>query len=80
MDDFRPMEISSKKPVGRFREIIQVPKKVGLVLYVLLVVDNCWNLYFFSHCILCHIIEPLRAFSIYKFVSEVFSYAILLRI
>ncbi|KVH91888.1 Protein of unknown function DUF947 [Cynara cardunculus var. scolymus] len=24
----RPMEISSKKPVGRFREVIQVPKKV----------------------------------------------------
>ncbi|XP_077210670.1 rRNA biogenesis RRP36-like protein [Tasmannia lanceolata] len=24
----RPMEISSKKPVGRFRQIIQVPKKV----------------------------------------------------
>ncbi|KAM7491342.1 hypothetical protein LguiA_034263 [Lonicera macranthoides] len=24
----RPMEISSKKPVGRFREIIQVPKRV----------------------------------------------------
>lgn len=24
----RPMEMSSKKPVGRFREVIQVPKKV----------------------------------------------------
>ncbi|XP_026409214.1 ribosomal RNA processing protein 36 homolog [Papaver somniferum] len=25
----RPMEMSSKKPVGRFREVIQVPKKVA---------------------------------------------------
>ncbi|CAI9093970.1 OLC1v1029594C1 [Oldenlandia corymbosa var. corymbosa] len=25
----RPMEMSSKKPVSRFREVIQVPKKVG---------------------------------------------------
>lgn len=25
----RPMEISSKKPIGRFREVIQVPKKVA---------------------------------------------------
>ncbi|KAK2989036.1 hypothetical protein RJ640_018825 [Escallonia rubra] len=25
----RPMEISSKKPVGRFREVIQVPKRVA---------------------------------------------------
>ncbi|KAL8112408.1 uncharacterized protein LOC141667756 [Apium graveolens] len=25
----RPMEVTSKKPVGRFREVIQVPKKVA---------------------------------------------------
>lgn len=28
----RPMEISSKKPVSRFREVIQAPKKVELPL------------------------------------------------
>jgi len=25
---FRPMEISSKKPVGRYREVVEVKKKV----------------------------------------------------
>ncbi|KAL6499683.1 hypothetical protein OROGR_027593 [Orobanche gracilis] len=31
----RPMEMSSKKPVSRFREVIQVPKKAGYELHSL---------------------------------------------
>lgn len=30
---YRPMEISSKKPVSRFREVIQAPKKVGILCF-----------------------------------------------
>lgn len=28
-DEIRPMELSSKRPVSRYREVIQVPKKVN---------------------------------------------------
>lgn len=32
---WRPMEASCKKPVGRFREVIQAPKKVSVIdIYV----------------------------------------------
>lgn len=30
------MEVSSKKPVSRFRETIQVPKRVSLIISVIL--------------------------------------------
>lgn len=31
----RPMEASCKKPVGRLREVVQIPKKVSLMKLML---------------------------------------------
>lgn len=39
------MEITSKKPVGRFREVIQVPKRVSQVVLTL---QKLLNFIFFS--------------------------------
>jgi len=40
-DENRPMEVSSKKPVSRYREVVHVPKKV-----ISLSIENILNLLF----------------------------------
>lgn len=43
----RPMEVSAKKPVSRFREVVQAPKRVCFIFHIALLnyrLYKCWLL------------------------------------